>query len=475
MNDSITVGRNAASMVEAPSEPVYTGVKIYVGKDDEGADLYFFAGKEGGSVLEIDNPWGTQVQANNILSAISSYAYRPMEAQQALLTPAAELGDAVTVNKVYTVLAKNDTTYGSLLVSDIGAPASGELGHEYPYIEKGDRSIQRQISQAAASLNVEIDAIKAQVTDDDGNYTVMTLKSDGLYVGGTAAKLDGHFIGNETIGSAQLADGSVGTDQLANLGITGTKIANGAISTDQLATNAVTAGKILAGSIRTGHISSGAVDTDQLASKAITAEKIDTGAITASKISAEAVTTNKLLLTGMIDVYNSSSKSSSASFGYGTGYDGKKTTYGAKLESSSGGNYVIVTNAGARMTAGGNYIYATSSGCFCSSEMTVTSDERAKEDIDDDMTAYKDVLMHLRPVSFKYKPEFSPSTQRHTGVIAQEAERVMAEYGVENWSLAKIGGEDVHCISYEALVPVLVSCVQDMAKEIAELKERLNG
>lgn len=468
----INLGRNAATMKEAPAEPKYTGVKIFVGQDEEGADLFFAAGNDTGSVLEIENPWGTQIMANNILNAIRGYSYKPLSADDTLLDAAAELGDAVTVNKAYTVLARRDTTYGALLVSNIAAPSDGELGHEYPYVVKNDRKIQRQISKASSYLSVEINAIKAQVTDDQGNYTVLTLKSDGLYVGGSSTTLNGSNITGGSITGAKLANGAVDTDKLANLSITTTKIAAGAITTPKIAANAITGSKIAAYTITASNIQSGTITADQIKSGTITADEIASKTITASEIASGAITTSKLLLTGMIDVYNSTSQSSSASFGYGTGFDGKNTTYGAKLESSSGSNYFIVTNSGARMTAGGNYIYTTSSGCFCSSEMTVASDERVKEDVDDDMSAYKSVLMNLRPVSFKYKLEFSPSTQRHTGVIAQEAERTMSAYGVENWSFAKIGGGDVHCISYEALVPVLVSCVQDMAKDIADLKEQ---
>lgn len=345
---AINVGRNASVVVEAPSQSPYTGVKIFAGQDDEGADLFFFAGNENGSVLEIDNPWATQVMADNILTSIQGYSYKAMEADGTLLDPAAELGDAVTVNKVYTVLARNDTKYGALAVSTISAPNDGELGHEYPYVDNTEKRIERQISKAAASLNVEIDSIKAQVTDDDGNYTVLNLQSDGLYVGGSSTKLDGKFIGDETIGSTQLADGSVGTDQLVNLSITGTKIANGAIATNQLAAGAVTAAKIKANCITASEIAANAITASELSSGAVTTDKLSAKAVTAAKIDSGAITTAKLLLTGMVDFYNSTSKTVSATLGYGTGQDGSgNSTYGAKMVATGGSNYIIVTNSGA--------------------------------------------------------------------------------------------------------------------------------
>lgn len=435
MTDVVNLGRNAAEVTEATPQPAYTGVKIYVGRDDDGVDLYYSAGNTRGTVLELENPWATQVMANSILQAISGYAYQAMQADGALLDPAAEVGDAVSVNKVYSVIAQRDTKFGSLLVSDIAAPSDGELGHEYKFEEKANREIRREIAKASSQLIVDLNEIKGQVTDDQGNYTVVTIKSDGLYVGGQAATLDGDNI----------TTGSIGT----------TKIAGGAITTDKIAAKAITASQIDTG--------------------AITTAKLAADCVTAGKINSEAVRTDNLLLTGMVDFYNTTGKSRYASLGYGSGQDGSgAATYGAKLE-ASGGNYIIVTNAGARMTAGSGYIYTVPGACWCSHQFQVGSDERIKQDIDDDMSRYKDVLMHLRPVSFKYKPEWSPSQQRQTGFIAQEAEAVIDECEAGNWSMAGVSGEGLHYVNYEALIPVLVSCVQDLTREVAELKERLNG
>ena len=426
MTDAINLKRDAASVKEAPHQPAFTGVRIHVGKDADNNDLYYSAGTTTGSVLELDNPWGTQAMANAILSTISGYQYRPMSADGALLDASSEVGDGISVNGVYSVIARRDTKFGSLLVSDIAAPSDGELGHEYKYEVKQNRQTQREIAQANSSLIVELDEIKGQVTDDDGNYTVVTIKSDGLYVGGESTTLDGDNITSGTIGTTQIAGG--------------------------------------------------AITTGKLDASAVTAAKIDSDAVTAAKIASDAVTTSKLLLTGMLHVYDSESKTTYASLGYGSGQDGSgNSTYGAKLVATGGSNYIIVTNGGARMTAGSGYIYTADNKCYCSSAFVAGSDERIKEDIDDDMSRYKDVIMHLRPVSFKYKPEWLVSDQRYTGFIAQEAEAVIDECEAGNWAMTNINGEGIHGISYEQVIPVLVSCIQDMAQEIAELKERING
>ncbi len=436
MTDLVNIMRNAEAVKEAPPQPAYTGVRIYVGKDQDGDDLYYFRGDETGSVLEFENPYGDGGMANSVLSAISGYSYKPMQADGALLDPAAELGDGISINGVYSVLAKNDISFGNLLVSDIAAPSDGELGHEYPYVSKQRRETQREINKASTSLSIQLGEIKGQVTDDNGNYTVMTLKSDGLYVGGNSATLNGSNITNGSI--------------------SGTKITAGGIDTNQIAANAITTNKINAG--------------------AVTAGCIDTNAVTANKIKSEAVTTAKLLLTGMLSIYDSTSKNESARLGYGTGADGSgNTTEGAKLVATGGSNYIIVTDSGARMQAGSGYIYTANNSCHCSTAFVPDSDARIKTDVDDDLTAYKTALMGLRPVSFKYIPERGTGDNRYTGLIAQEVEAIRDEYGLNKWTVASVSGEGMHGVCYEQLVPVLVSCVQDLTREVAELKERLNG
>lgn len=436
MTDAINLRQNAVAAVEAPYQPAYTGVRIYVGKDDNNTDLYYSAGNTTGSVLEIENPWGTQAMANTILATISGYSYKPMEATGTLLDPAAEMGDAVAVNGITSVIAQRDTKFGALLVSNISAPSDGELGHEYQYEQKQNRQVQREIAQANSSLIVELDEIKGQVTDDEGNYTVVTIKSDGLYVGGASAKLDGSNLKNQSVDTTQ--------------------IAGGAITTSKIDAEAVTAAKIKSGTI--------------------TADEIAAGTITANEIASNTITAAELRLRGLINFYASSGTTTYAQLGYGTGQDGSgSSTYGAKMVATGGSNYIIVTNGGARMQAGSGYIYTVNGACWCSHQFQVGSDARIKTEVDDDMSRYKEILMNLRPVSFRYIPEWSDSQKRQTGFIAQEAEAVLNENGAEDWALANVSGEGLHCINYESLIPVLVACVQEQAKEIAELKEHING
>ena len=138
--DQVDIGNKAASLDVAPKLAAYTGVRVYY--DDESA---FFAGTED-NVLEVECPWATQAIANNILSAVSGYEYQPFNAETALLDPAAELGDIVTVGGVTAHLCSIATTFDTLCASDIGAPNEQEIDHEFPFMTKQERTLKRIVS-----------------------------------------------------------------------------------------------------------------------------------------------------------------------------------------------------------------------------------------------------------------------------------------------------------------------------------------
>ena len=122
LSDSVFVGTKAGGLETSPQfEPIS---KIILLVDSEN---YYEAGNDTGRTLEITCPYGTQAMANNLLSSLGGYAYQPATASDALIDPAAELGDAVTVGGVYTVLAQMDTTFDSLMTADIGAPGQEEI------------------------------------------------------------------------------------------------------------------------------------------------------------------------------------------------------------------------------------------------------------------------------------------------------------------------------------------------------------
>lgn len=148
------------SLDVSPQFDAYSGVEIIV--SDE---LTYLAGNRNGRVLSIQNPWGTQAQANTILASLQAkgFQYQPYTAEGAILNPAAEIGDGITISDTYSGLYKIDRKYSPLMSADVQAPQDEELDHEYPYEPKQDRIYKREISEANAQISLNADAITAEV------------------------------------------------------------------------------------------------------------------------------------------------------------------------------------------------------------------------------------------------------------------------------------------------------------------------
>lgn len=93
---------------------------------------------------------------------LRGYVYRPVTADNALIDPAAELGDVVEIDSVYTQIAIFDTTFNALMLADVGSPGGRES--EYPRFknaggdveEAKDYTDQRIAEAASDSLQVRI-------------------------------------------------------------------------------------------------------------------------------------------------------------------------------------------------------------------------------------------------------------------------------------------------------------------------------
>lgn len=164
MSDKLYLGRQITDF-SAPSKfSPYSRVTIWY--DDENA---YTAGDDTGRTLEVDCPWATQAMANNLLAAVSGYAYQPFSATGAILDPAAELGDGITVNGIYSLLAAIDTTADALDSADIGAPGEEEVDHEYPYLSPQDRALKRKVALGALYYGTRISRNKGlEIVKTDG-------------------------------------------------------------------------------------------------------------------------------------------------------------------------------------------------------------------------------------------------------------------------------------------------------------------
>lgn len=110
-------------------------------------------------------PWGTQAMAENILDSIKGFKYQPYTADGALIDPAAELGDGVSINGIYSGIYTQNADFGSAFTASISAPTEEEIDHEYPYVPKQERKVSRSLRQLTAELKVQAGLISAEVSE----------------------------------------------------------------------------------------------------------------------------------------------------------------------------------------------------------------------------------------------------------------------------------------------------------------------
>lgn len=181
------------------SEPFAPITRIILKVDGE---TEYVSGDESGRTIEKACAWGSQKMADSILNSLRGVEYTPFEGRNALLDPAAEIGDAITVAGQYGILAGMSRNLDRLFEADVFAPGADELEDEFQYKPREERELDRiqkraysRISKTAdqillevsneleglsASVNVELDSISAQVVGTQNAISILELEVDGI-------------------------------------------------------------------------------------------------------------------------------------------------------------------------------------------------------------------------------------------------------------------------------------------------------
>ena len=168
----------------------------------------------------------------------------------------------------------------------------------------------------------------------------------------------------------------------------------------------------------------------------------------------------------------------------GHGNDGSRTTYGAMMYGSNGPGwepYIIVTNAGARMTGSGASIWV-GEGAHASEEISISSDLRLKNTISFNLDKYDQFFMALKPARFKYNN--GVSGRLHLGFIAQDVEQAMLDAGLTSRELALLikdpvrevmedGIEDYrYSLRYGEFIALNTHMIQKLYRMVSELYQQ---
>ena len=172
MADRTSVGRSITSFNTSPLFDGYSRVTIKV--TDK---LSYTVGNDTGRALTVENPWGTPQMARDMLDSLKGFQYQPYEAEGALLNPAAELGDGISVNGQYSGLYSISMKLDSLCAADIRAPHDEEINHEYPYTEVSDRATERRLLRVNNDIDTTNDAMQSAVT---AIYSELAIQADEI-------------------------------------------------------------------------------------------------------------------------------------------------------------------------------------------------------------------------------------------------------------------------------------------------------
>lgn len=170
---SIDLGRRVAKHDYADLFEAYSGVTLTIPDGQS-----YTAGDDSGRTIKAECPWASQQMADNLLAQVKGFRHQPYSAAGAILDPAAEMGDTVTIDGVAGKIFRRDQRFGTLYRADLSAPGDEEINHEIPYYPPIQRAVSRVggVARAAAAA-----AGKAQedILQDRKNLIAALNREDG--------------------------------------------------------------------------------------------------------------------------------------------------------------------------------------------------------------------------------------------------------------------------------------------------------
>lgn len=319
--DKTYLGRRLAEFSPGIASQPITKVELL----DENGDVVGVSGSDTGRTLTALQPDGTNAMAAAILAKVSGYKHIGYEGSEALLDPAVELGDAVTVDGLYVPLIAMDMTFDPMLAPNISAPDADEIDDEYPYKSPTQRQIERNMAKTRSLITKTSEEIMLKVEGLDGKYTEVKTTLDGLTV-------------TDASGTTKINGSSIKTD---NLYVDAANI-TGTLTADQIQTGSIRVGDLKDGSnyATKTYVDNNAGLSASEVNSAI-ATYIDETSITAEKLRGRTVelmaSSNQPI--GSIELAYTTT-------GYGISIN---TTYGG-IQLNSGGNIYLSAYGGAFIT-----------------------------------------------------------------------------------------------------------------------------
>lgn len=460
--------------------------------DDEKAVT---AGDDTGLELLANCPYADETLAQALLNQAKGYQYRAFNAQSADLDPAAELGDGVTADGIYSVLAgitDNGDGY-----PDIFAPGDREEEDEYPdggpltrlfnrqlaqtrsLISKNSGSIQLLVERTTgveeeiSCIQVDLGSITQRVQDAEGNIASLELTATSLQ-----AEIEGKINGDEAQALIDLSLEDL-TLSVSNGSTSSTiRLKSGSTTIDSATikfTGVVTFSALEdAPGDNDTIINGGWIDTDTLFATNLMGEYIylldenedEAGSIrittaTSSSAAVELLSYGALRMVAEDGDLYMEAGGEYITIGYVKG-EGYPIVVSNTLMPASDGNINL-----------GNYTYYWANAyieqCYGSAEAASTSDRNKKNSISYDLDRYDPFFDGLQPCIFKLNN--GTSGRFHPGLIAQDVEQALTDNNIPTTDFAGfIKMEDSYALRYGEFIALLIWQVQKLKARVTELE-----
>lgn len=453
-------------------------------------DNVYTAGDDTGRTVEKRLPWATQAMAESVLRRLQGVTYLPFSGEDALLDPAAEIGDGVTAGGIYSVLARADVTFDGLYSADIAAPGGDEVEDEYPYKSRAQRQSERELARIRSSITKTAERITLLVENEvEGLEGQLELTASSLttQINNTQSGLNSKI--EQTAASIQTQINGL-ANAYSTISQTVDSISLGVFNGQESSTISLYMNGI---AIQSEEISfSGMVTFNDLSGDRGTI--IDGGAIDTNTLRLNSLYGNYIYINdargreaGMISATGSSS------------YDGQKMKFSSgaieitatpgDLYLSGGGAYYATLQLGNGHAAIGGDCIPNSSGryscgssafpwsdVYADNDAIVTSDLTKKKDVSGDLSAYDRFFDALRPI--QYRLENGKSGRVHLGLGAQDVERALEEAGLSGMDFGGFvkspredGGFD-YALRYGEFIPMCIARIQELTARVAKLEGR---
>lgn len=503
LSDKIFLGSNVGDLETGDVPANITRVNLSVDSDH-----YYTAGDDTGRSIEVTCPWGSQSMADSILASVSGKTYQPFTATDALLDPAAEIGDAVTVGGYYSVIANVSTSFDRACAPIISAPESDEIDDEYPYESRERRETNRQLAQTRSLISKTSEEILLQVDNLGDQVSSISTKLDSITLtvqNGSTSSTIKLMAGSAEISSQTIRmNGLVTFTGLSNgtTTINGACIKTGTIDADRIDTDSlyVNAANIT-GSLTIGQLPSSVATTSDI--PRYTSELVNnSGYQTPSGVTSiinGTVTTDYVNALGISarylqgqSVYLLNSRDSTVGELTMTGastasYAVDLYSYGAlRLTASAGAAYIEAGSSfieiDSRISFGNDIAPSQSGGYSCgisskrwsdiyadNSEIQ-TSDRNKKNSIEELPQKYLTMMDNIKPV--RYKLDDGTSGRYHVGFIAQDVEEAMTTAGIDSlefggWIKDKDEeGNDLYMLRYSEFIAILWAKIRQLENRL---------